>query len=162
MSSRRETERRQLETSSLLGVQVTWNRTDRPCPTLDEAILGIGEFAARELGAQGETFFLEPAHNREPDVVARDLTSPSARVTLRCGCMGSTASRRIDVRIGSSSATRLTSETCSARRAPTTIDNSDLRQGRTRRGSLNSPLAKTPITTSRSLGSKRRSPCRTG
>jgi hypothetical protein len=34
-------------------------------------ILGVGEKLAGDLGAQGETFFLEPAFNKEPEVAAR-------------------------------------------------------------------------------------------
>jgi hypothetical protein len=71
MSSRRETELRRLETSSLCGVQLSWNRTNRQCPSVDEFILGVGEMVARDLGAQGETFFLEPVSNKESDVAAR-------------------------------------------------------------------------------------------
>jgi hypothetical protein len=71
MSSRRETELRRLETSALCGVQLSWNRTNRQCPSVDEFILGVGEMVARNLGAQGETYFLEPLSNKEPDVAAR-------------------------------------------------------------------------------------------
>jgi hypothetical protein len=38
---------------------------------VDEFILGVGEMVARDLGAQGETFFLEPVSNKESDVAAR-------------------------------------------------------------------------------------------
>jgi hypothetical protein len=38
---------------------------------VDEFVLGVGEMVARNLGAQGETFFLEPISNKEPDVAAR-------------------------------------------------------------------------------------------
>jgi hypothetical protein len=38
---------------------------------VDEFILGVGEMVARDLGAQGETFFLESVSNKEPDVAAR-------------------------------------------------------------------------------------------
>jgi hypothetical protein len=71
MSSRRETELRRLEASALCGVQLSWPRTNRPCPSVNEFILGVGEMMARDLGAQGETFFLEPVSNKEPDVTAR-------------------------------------------------------------------------------------------
>jgi hypothetical protein len=70
-SLRTQAELRRLEASALCGLQLSWPRKDRPCPSVNEFILGVGEMVARDLGAQGETFFLEPTSNKEPDVAAR-------------------------------------------------------------------------------------------
>jgi hypothetical protein len=65
--SREEAARKRFEASSLHGVQVSWGRTNRPCPSLDEVILSMGEWQAGILGAQGKAFFSEGGPDDETE-----------------------------------------------------------------------------------------------